>query len=63
MIDALKENLCINRVVGNKTFQIIIEGDSIIPDTKPDILKAIAESGNVCVYKKEILDGKMLIFI
>lgn len=59
MIDAVKENLCINRVVGNKSFQIIIEGDSIIPDTKPDILKDILATGNVCVYKKEILDGKI----
>ena len=59
MIEAVKENLCINRVVGNKTFQIIIEGDSIIPDTKPDILKDIAGKGNVCIYKKEILDGKI----
>ena len=59
MVDAVKENLCINKVVGNKSFQIIIEGDSIIPDTKPDILKDILATGNVCVYKKEVLDGKI----
>lgn len=42
MIDAIKESLCINKAVGNKTFQITIEGDSIIPDMKPDILSAIS---------------------
>ncbi len=59
MIDTVKESLCINKIVGNKTFQIMIEGDSIIPDTKPDILSDISTSGNVCIYKKEILEGKI----
>lgn len=59
MIDAVKENLCINRIVGTKNFNITIEGDSIIPDTKPDILNAINTTGNVCIYKKEILEGKI----
>ena len=59
MIDAIKESLCINKIVGSKTFQIMIEGDSIIPDTKPDILSDISASGNVCIYKKEILEGKI----
>lgn len=49
MIDAIKESLCINKIVGNKTFQIMIEGDSIIPDTKPDILSSISTSRE-CVY-------------
>lgn len=61
MLDVVKENLCVNKIVGNKTFQITIEGDSIIPDTKPDILNSISETGNVCIYKKEILDGKIRI--
>lgn len=59
MIDAIKESLCINKIVGNKTFQILIEGDAIIPDTKPDILSDISTTGNVCIYKKEILEGKI----
>ena len=42
MIEAIKENLCINKIVGNKTFQLTIEGDSIIPDAKPDILSSIS---------------------
>lgn len=42
MIDAIKENLCINKIVGNKNFQIVIEGDCIIPDVKPDILSDIS---------------------
>lgn len=59
MIDTVKENLCINRIVGSRNFNITIEGDSIIPDIKPDILNAINMTGKVCIYKKEILEGKI----
>ncbi len=59
MLEAVKENLCINRIVGSRNFNITIEGDCIIPDTKPDILNAINVTGNVCIYKKEILEGKI----
>lgn len=59
MIEAVKENLILNRIVGSKNFNITVEGDSIIPDTKPDILNAINMTGNVCIYRKEILDGKI----
>ena len=59
MIEAVKENLCINRIVGSKTYTVTVEGDVIIPDTKPDILNPISVTGNVCIYKKEILEGKI----
>lgn len=59
MIDAVKENLCINKSIGSKTFTVTVEGDSIIPDIKPDILNAVNMAGKVCIYKKEILEGKI----
>ena len=59
MVEAVKEKLCINRIVGSKNFNVTVEGDCIIPDTKPDILNSINMTGNVCVYKKEIMEGKI----
>lgn len=59
MIETVKENLCINRIIGSKNFNLTIEGDVVIPDTKPDILSAVNMTGNVCIYKKEILEGKI----
>lgn len=59
MIDTVKENLCINKIVGSKNFNITVQGDAVIPDTKPDILNSINMTGNVCLYKKEILEGKI----
>ena len=60
-IEAKKNNLCINQIVGQKTENIIVEGDSIIPDIKPDILNSINIDGTVCIYKKELLEGKIKI--
>lgn len=60
-IEARKNNLCINQIIGQKTENIIVEGDSIIPDIKPDILNSINVDGTICIYKKEVLDGKIKI--
>ena len=59
MVEAVKENLCINKIVGSKTFQINVQGDTIIPDTKPDILSEISANGNICIYKKEVMEDKI----
>lgn len=60
-IEVEKNNLCINQIIGQKTESLIVEGDAIIPDIKPDILNAINTDGTVCIYKKEVLDGKIKI--
>ena len=40
---------------------IFVEGDMIVPDSKPDILNTICTSGVVCIYKKEVLEEKVRI--
>lgn len=60
-IETTRDNLSINRVVEQKKDSFIIEGDAIIPDIKPDILNTISTSGMVCIYKKEIQEGKVKI--
>lgn len=60
-MEILKENICINQIIQQKNEAIVVEGDCIIPDIKPDILSVINTSGNVCIYKKEVSDGKIKI--
>ena len=60
-IDTVKENMCMNTIVGRKKQTIVVEGDTIIPDIKPDILNTISTNGMVCIYKKEVLDSKVRI--
>lgn len=60
-IETLKESLCVNQIIGKAKESIVAEGDVIIPDIKPDILSTINTNGTVCIYKKEVLDGKIRI--
>ena len=60
-VDMSKEKLNINKLVGTKNDMVFVEGDMIIPDIKPDIINVIDTSGNICIYKKEVLDGKIRI--
>ncbi len=61
MIEIAKDNLCVNQLIANKKEVIIVEGDMIVPDSKPDILNTICTSGVVCVYKKEVQEEKVRI--
>lgn len=54
-----KEKLCINQVIGKKTETAMVEEDFVVPDIKPDILNTIHTNGTVCIYKKEVMDGKI----
>lgn len=60
-INTTKETLNVNKVICEKKEIINIQGDMIVPDAKPDILNTIDTSGNACIYKKEIMDGKIRI--
>lgn len=50
VVDTIKENLCVNKLVATKKEVILVEGDMIVPDSKPDILNTICTSGVVCIY-------------
>ncbi len=59
VVDTIKESLCVNKLVTTKKDVILVEGDMIVPDSKPDILNTICTSGVVCIYRKEILEEKI----
>ena len=59
VLETINENLCVNKLIATKKDIIMVEGDMIVPDSKPDILNTICTSGVVCVYKKEVLDDKV----
>ena len=61
VLETANENLCVNKLLATKKDIVMVEGDMIVPDSKPDILNTICTSGVVCVYKKEVLDDKVRI--
>ncbi len=58
-LETTKDSLVLNQIISQKTDTFMVEDDCIVPDIKPDILNVISSSGIVCIYKKEILDGKI----
>lgn len=58
-INPTKETINVNKMISEKKEMITIQGDMIVPDAKPDILNTITTSGNACIYKKEIMEGKI----
>lgn len=61
MIETTNENINVNKLVAEKKDMIFVESDMIVPDSKPDILKTINTSGTLCIYKKELQEGKIKI--
>lgn len=61
LLETEKEKVCINQIVGQKKQEFEIEGDVIVNDIKPDVLSIISTDGIPCVYKKEVMDGKIRI--
>ena len=61
VVNTINENLCVNKLIATKKDILMIEGDMIVPDSKPDVLNAICTSGVICVYKQEVLEGKVRI--
>ena len=58
-MEITKETVKINKVICEKKEIINVQGDMIVPDSKPDILNTITSTGNICIYKKEINEGKL----
>ena len=56
-----KESFSVNQIVQNKKDVYIIESDCIVPDVKPDIIEIISTNGILTIYKKEVMDGKILV--
>lgn len=61
VVETTRDNISVNHIIGQKTENFMVQSDSIIPDIKPDIINDIFTSGTVCIYKKEISDGKIRI--
>jgi len=61
ILETVNEKLCVNKLIASKRDILLVEGDVIVPDSKPDILNTICTSGTICVYKKEVFDEKLRI--
>lgn len=59
VVDVKKQQLTLNKLICEKKETIVVQGDMIVPDSKPDILNTIDTSSIISIYKKEVMDGKV----
>ena len=59
VLETTKNKICMHQLVEKKQDEITVEGDMIVNDVKPDILSIVSANGIACVYKKEVIDGKV----
>ena len=59
LVEIAKDQIRINQLIGQRKEAIEAEGDVIVNDIKPDMLRVISVSGTACVYKKEVMEGKV----
>ena len=60
-MDFETEKICLNQIISQKKESFSAEDNIIIPDIKPDILSTVDSCGNIYIYKKEIVNGKLRI--
>lgn len=60
-MDFETESINLNQIINHMEESFFTEDNIIIPDVKPDILSTVNSSGNVYIYKKEIMNGKLKI--
>lgn len=61
IVETTKKKIAINRLVNQGKENITVENDIIVNDSKPDVLEIVNTSGIACIYKKEVLEGKVRI--
>ena len=61
VVETAKNQVILNKQVGQKKESRMVETDVIVNDVKPDVLNIISTNGIVSVYKKEIMENKVRI--
>lgn len=60
-MELIKEAVTLGELIYADSFEVTADGDLIVPDVKPDILKILQVDASSCVFSKEISAGKMVI--
>ena len=60
-IELVKEPLKINQAVRDELMQFSVQGDVIIPDIKPDIIKVLCIDSDVIVNNEDILHDRVVV--
>lgn len=59
-IELKKESIQVNTLLCHKKLEVVLEGDTIVPDTKPDILRVLQLDGNAVLGRSDIQAGRVI---
>ena len=59
-MDFIRQSLNLNVPVSKGNVEFGVDGDIIVPDVLPDILKVIQVDGNASLSEKRVVDGKLV---
>ena len=60
-MELIKEAVKVGEIIYSDSFETMTEGDLIVPDVKPDILKVLQVDASSCISSKEISDGRLAV--
>lgn len=60
-MELIKENIRVNETVAGAAMQKMVEGDVIVPDAKPDILKVLQVDAVSCITEKDVSNERVSI--
>ncbi|MCL2350835.1 MAG: DUF3794 domain-containing protein, partial [Defluviitaleaceae bacterium] len=58
-MELLRENIILNRHIGGEKSQVLLEGDIIVPDVKPDIASVLKAQARVFISKANASAGRI----
>lgn len=58
-LELVKEDILLNNKVGNESSQLLLEGDIIVPDIKPDISSILRAEGKVILEDEKVSDDRV----
>ncbi len=59
MHNLVKEKIVLDQKIGREVSQILLEGDIIVPDIKPDMSIILQTDSNVCINKVELSNDRI----
>lgn len=58
-MEILKKDITIDKKIGKETSQVLVEGDIIVPDTKPDIDMVLEANATAYIDSKDIVNDRI----
>ena len=60
-LELVRDLIRIDQVIGEEMTQAVVEGDVVVPDSKPDVDKILGMNGQVVITDKEAVEDKVIV--